>query len=192
MTSNGASAVGVAARVLTVVIAIVLAADVARAQAAQTAPAAPAAQPAPAAPPSNRGAYVGGSVGIYAEMAEGSSGQAPAGSVIAGYQFGARWAVQGEYGWMGDLYCHQGTSQGSTVPWTYCHRDPIFSIDAVMRFKAGGVRPYVAFGLGMGVHVGAGIDIPIGRHVVIAPGVDVNMLPDMLAARPKVAVLVRF
>lgn len=129
---------------------------------------------------------------ILAETAEGGSGQALAGSVIAGYQFGARWAVQGEYGWMGDVYCQDVVSHGSTVPDTHCHRDPIFSIDAVMRFKAGGLRPYLAFGLGMGVHVGTGLDIPVGRHVVIAPGVDINMLPDMLVARPKVSVLVRF
>jgi len=204
MRRRGACAVGAAAGVLTVLFAALLVPSAARAQTAQAASAGPTAQAAPvapatqaapatpAAPPSNRGAYVGGSVGLYVETAEGGSGQAPAGSIIAGYQFGARWALQGEYGWMGDVYCHQVTSQGSAAPHTYCHRDPIFSIDAVMRFKAGGLRPYLAFGFGMGVHVGTGLDFPVGRHVVIAPGVDVNMLSDMLAARPKVAVLVRF
>ena len=186
MRRRSACAVDVAAGVLTVVVAALLVPSAAFAQTAQAVPA------TLAAPATTRGAYVGGSVGLYVETAEGGSGQAPAGSIIAGYQFGARWAVQGEYGWMGDIYCHEMSYPGSTYKQTNCHRDPIFSIDAVMRFKAGGLRPYLAFGLGMGVHVGAGLDIPVGPHVVIAPGVDVNMLPDMLAARPKVAVLVRF
>jgi len=188
MRCRGACAVGVAAGVLTVMLAALLVPSAALAQAA---PASQAAPPAQAAPASSRGAYVGGSIGLYVETAEGDSGQAPAGSIIGGYQFGKRWAVQGEYGWMGDVYCHQITG-GSGAPYTSCHRDPIFSIDAVMRFKAGGLRPYLAFGLGMGLHVGTGVDIPVGRHVVIAPGVDFNVLPDMLSARPKVAVLVRF
>jgi len=194
MRCKGACAVGVAAGVLTVLFAALLVPSAALAQTAPAASAGPPAQAAPAAQassPSVRGAYIGGSIGLYVETAEGDSGQAPAGSIIAGYQFGARWAVQGEYGWMGDVYCHQITG-GSGAPYTSCHRDPIFSIDAVMRFKAGGLRPYLAFGLGMGLHVGTGVDIPVGRHVVIAPGVDLNMLPDMLSARPKVAVLVRF
>jgi hypothetical protein len=147
-------------------------------------------------PGSGKGAYVGGSAGVYFESAEGNTGHALAGSAIFGYRFGARWAMQGEVGGMGDVYCRE-----ATLSWenphretreTVCHRDPIFTVDAVRRFTAGRLRPYVAFGLGIGAHVGLGAEIPVGGRFAIVPGVDVNVLPDMLAVRPKVAMLVRF
>ena len=47
---------------------------------------------------------------------------------------------------------------------TVCDSAPILNFDAVLRFTAGPLRPYVAFGLGMGVHVGTGVEIPIGRR----------------------------
>ena len=142
---------------------------------------------------SEKGAYAGASVGVYAETAEGSQGKALAGSGIIGFRFGARWAIQGEVGGMGNVYCREGVNWPDPQPkGTCCHSDPIFTIDAVRRFTAGSLRPYVAFGLGMGVHVGAGVEVPFGGRFAVAPGVDVNVLPDMLAVRPKVALLVRF
>ncbi len=142
---------------------------------------------------SEKGAYAGASVGVYAETAEGRQGQAVAGSAIIGYRFNARWAIEGEFGRTGSLYCYEAfVSADQQARATYCHRDPIFNIGAVRRFTAGSLRPYVVFGFGAGVHVGAGVEVPFGRRFAISTGVDVNVLPDMLAARPKVALLVRF
>ena len=54
---------------------------------------------------SGKGAYGGASVGVYAEAAEGSSGKAVVGSAIIGYRFNARWAIQGEFGRTGNVFC---------------------------------------------------------------------------------------
>jgi len=39
---------------------------------------------------------------------------------------------------------------------------------------------------------GGGVESPFGGRFAIAPDVDVDLAPDMLAVRPKVAMLVRF
>lgn len=154
---------------------------------------APAASYAQLPSGSDKGAYAGASVGVYAETAEGGQGQAVAGSAIVGYRFNARWAIEGEFGRTGSLYCYEAfASADRQTTATYCHRDPIFNIGAVRRFTAGSLRPYVVFGFGAGVHVGAGIEVPFRRRFAVSTGVDVNVLPDMLAARPNVALLVRF
>jgi hypothetical protein len=156
---------------------------------------APAAGYAQSPSPLGKGVYAGGSIGVYFEAAEGDSGQALAGSGIIGYRFGAHWAIQGEFGGMGNVYCYEATLQwqgNRTTRETICHRDPIFTVDAVRRFRAGSLRPYIAFGFGMGAHAGFGVEIPVGSRFAIAPGVDVNLLPDMLAVRPKVALVVHF
>jgi len=147
------------------------------------------AQSAPPPAGSMKGAYVGISVGIYFEAAEGHFGKAAAISGIAGYQFNDRWAIHGEFGRNGKTCYWVNTDKGRKKD---CHRDPLFSLDAVRRFESGSMRPYVAFGIGMGVHLGTGVEVPFGRRFAIVPAVDINMLPDMLSARPKIAQFVRF
>ena len=148
------------------------------------------AQSAPPPSGSAMGAYVGVSVGVYFETGE-SRGRTAGISIsgIAGDQFNDRWAMQGEFGRNGEV-CNRATVNNK--PKNVCHRDPLFSLDAVRRFEAGSVRPYVAFGFGMGQHVGTGVEVPFGGQFAIVPAVDINLLPDMLSARPKLAQLVRF
>jgi len=156
---------------------------------------APGITSAQSTPRADTGVYLGGSVGVYLESSEGHSGAALAGGGIIGYRFGARWAIQGEVGGTGTVYCYEAILQQldkTTTRETICHRDAVFSVDAVRRFRAGSLSPYVTLGLGMGVHAGVGIEIPFGRRLAVAPALDVNLWSDMLAVRPKVALLVRF
>lgn len=160
--------------------------------AAVFAPGTTCAQSVQSLPRSEKGIYAGVSVGVHFEAAEGSKGQGMAGSGLIGYQFNARWAIQGEFGDTGNFECFEVWVSPDRKE-TVCDGAPIANlIDVVRRFTAGSLRPYVALGLGMGVHVGTGVEIPIGRRFAVVPAVDVNVLPDMLAVRPKVALLVRF
>jgi len=179
MTHTLCSARSAAAGILVMAVAAALAPGTTYAQSAQ--------------PPSRsqKGTYAGVSAGVYFETSESGTGQAVAGSGIIGYQFNARWAIQGELGGMGNVECFEAWVSPDRKE-TVCDSAPILNLDVVRRFTAGSLRPYVAFGLGMGVHVGTGVEIPIGRRFAVVPAVDVNVLPDMLAVRPKVALLVRF
>jgi len=44
----------------------------------------------------------------------------------------------------------------------------------------------------MGLHGGTGLDVPFGGHFAIVPAVDINLLPDMLITRPRLAQVARF
>lgn len=107
---------------------------------------------------SEKGAYGGGSASVHFETAKGGGGEAVVGSAIIGYRFNARWAIQGELGRMGNIYCHESFVSPDRKM-TDCRSDPIFSFDAVRRFTAGSLRPYVVFGLGMDFHAGAGVEV---------------------------------
>jgi hypothetical protein len=48
-------------------------------------------------------------------------------------------------------------------------------------------------GVGLGnLRVGTGVAVPFGDRFAVVPAVDLNVLPDMLSARPEAAQLVRF
>ncbi|WP_411281550.1 hypothetical protein [Gemmatimonas sp.] len=154
--------------------------------------------------PGDKGIYLGATVGQYFESAEGKHGSAPAGSGILGYQFGPKWAMQLEYGRTGTSYCYQqvaiagGGFYHVAVPkknppaGSICHSDPIGGLDVIRRFGPSRTRPYVALGLGAGLHLGFGVEIEARQRFVIAPALDLNYAGDAGSARPRVAFLVRF
>ena len=127
--------------------------------------------------------YAGFTLGSYFENAEGT-GYSPgfARSVVVG--FGRpRWLFEAEIGQSG-RHCEEGSS--------YCHSHLLLNVGAVRRFEAAGAGPYVVLGCCL-IHFGAGLDIPVGWRLVVAPGFDLNLVDPYAAAfRPKMAVLMRW
>lgn len=189
-TAARRSAIGV----LTITVAVALMPEIVHAQSSSGA---------------EKGAHLGASGGVYFESSEGKSGHALAGSGILGYRFNARWAIQVELGKTGTVYCydqvpilaangslngyrHVPAAKGKQGPNTICHSDSLLNIDVVRRFTAGSLRPHIMLGLGAGVHLGVGVEVPFGGRFALVPGIDFNVGPEVGSARPKVALLVRF
>ncbi len=157
--------------------------------------------------PADKGLYLGGTLGRYFESSEGKSGSAPAGSGILGYRFGP-WAVQLEIGGTGTSYCyrqvefvgadgkrnfqHVDVPKKNAPPGSICHSDPVLNLDVIRRFGAGSARPYVAIGVGAGVHLGLGVEVKVSERFVVAPAFDANAGAEFGSVRARLAFLFRF
>lgn len=160
------------------------------------------------AAPSDKGLYVGGTVGIYFESSEGKSGHALAGSGLVGYRLTPKWAVQVELGQTGTVYCYERVQVGGPGGTVYyrevsvskanpprgsiCHSDPVANLDVIRRFGGGSAQPYVALGFGAGFHLGLGVQIKAGKHFTVAPAVDLSGGDEFAGIRPRIGVLIRF
>ncbi len=82
------------------------------------------------------GIYVGGSVGVHLETSESGTGQAVAGSGLIGYQFNAGWAIQGEFGGMGNVECFEAWVSPDCKE-TVCDSAPVLNLDAIRPSSAG-------------------------------------------------------